>query len=319
MTKLSTTCQNNLVLGYCCINTALRKQKPLPVFTSRTCRLKTIEERGIEYSYQLAHQNLNDLPKIFQWNFDHNIFLFRMSSDMFPFATHKNYIDSYDMNQFNSVLQNIGNLAKKFKQTITFHPSQFTLLSSTRPEVTANSVIDINFHAQLLDKMNAGPDSIIVIHGGSKAGGKKACLDRLCENFQLLSPSAQKRLVLENCETCYTIQDLLPVSQKLQVPIVVDFHHHNINPGTAPLSESIQNVLQIWKTRGITPLFHLSESRPGVTPTDSILKRRAHSDIVETLPQELIHILHTTKIHLDIEAKHKEIAVLHLYKKYFEF
>ena len=316
MTKLSPTCQNNLVLGYCCINTALRKDK---IFTSRTCRLKTIQDLGIQHSYKLAHQNLNDLPKIFQWNYDHNIFLFRMSSDMFPFATHKNYIDSYDMQQFDSVLQNVGKMAKKFKQTITFHPSQFTLLSSTRPEVTANSVIDINFHADLLDKMNTGPDSVIVIHGGSKAGGKKVALERLCENFKLLSPSAQKRIVLENCETCYTIQDLLPVSEQLCVPIVVDFHHHNINPGTAPLPESIQNVLCIWKSRGITPLFHLSESRPDVSPTDSIIKRRAHSDIVQTLPPELLDIISTTKIHLDIEAKHKEIAVKHLFEKYFSF
>lgn len=315
MTKLSIAAQNNLVLGYCCINTALRKSN---IFTSRTCRLKTIVERGIEHSYHLARQNLNDLPKIFQWNYEHNIFLFRMSSDMFPFATHKDYIDHYDMKQFDELLKIVGESAKKYKQTITFHPSQFTLLSSVRPEVTHNSVIELDFHAMLLDKMDAGPDSIIIIHGGSKAGGKDKCLERLCENFKLLSPSAQKRLVLENCETSYSIEDLLPVSKKLQVPIVVDFHHHNINPGTAALSESINSVLEIWKARGITPLFHLSESRPGVAPTDSILKRRAHSDIVQTLPVELVNLVQTQKIHLDIEAKHKEIAVLHLYSHFWQ-
>lgn len=314
MSKLSTIAQNNLVLGYCCINTALRKKN---VFTSRTCRLKTIVERGIVHSYHLARQNLIDLPKIFQCNYEHNIFLFRMSSDMFPFATHKDYIEEYDMKQFDELLKMVGESAKKFKQTITFHPSQFTLLSSARPEVTHNSVIELDFHAMLLDRMDAGPDSIIVIHGGSKAGGKEKCLQRLCENFQLLSHSAQKRLVLENCETAYSIEDLLPVSTKLMVPIVVDFHHHNINPGTAVLTDSINSVLEIWKARGITPLFHLSESRPGVSPTDSLIKRRAHSDIVQNLPDELVQLVQTRKIHLDIEAKHKEIAVLHLYSLYF--
>lgn len=75
-------------------------------------------------------------------------------------------------------------------------------------------------------------------------------------------------------------------------------------------------VLKIWQERGITPLFHLSESRKGVTVKDNITIRRAHSDYVETLPNSLIFILESGfKINLDIEAKMKEKAVLHLKKK----
>jgi len=35
-------------MGYCCINTELRD---LGIFTSRTCRLETAKDRGMEYIY----------------------------------------------------------------------------------------------------------------------------------------------------------------------------------------------------------------------------------------------------------------------------
>jgi UV DNA damage repair endonuclease len=63
----------------------------------------------------------------------------------------------------------------------------------------------------------------------------------------------------------YSIQDLLPISERLGIPIV-DYHHHNINPGTIDFQERMleitQLVLSVWKSRNITPLFHLSEYRP---------------------------------------------------------
>jgi UV damage endonuclease UvdE len=193
-------------------------------------------------------------------------------------------------------------------------------LTSSRESVVEKSIIDIDIHAQILDTMNCGNDSVIVIHGGSKGDGKQVCLNRLCQNFIKLSESSRRRLVLENCEMAYSIQDLLQISQKIGVPIVIDYHHHNINPGTIKsdnqLLEITNEVLQVWKTRGITPLFHLSESRPGITLSDSITARRAHSDYVENLPLVLIRTLEQSKINLDIEAKMKEQAVLRLFKKY---
>jgi UV DNA damage endonuclease len=76
---------DNINFGYCCINTELRKKK---IFTSRTCRLATIQKNGIEHSYALARQNLADLKDILKWNHDNGIFLFRVSSSMFPFGSH---------------------------------------------------------------------------------------------------------------------------------------------------------------------------------------------------------------------------------------
>ena len=227
---------------------------------------------------------------------------------------------NYDFEQFREKLKKIGALAKHYNQTLTFHPGQYNQITSHRLEVVDQSIIDIDLHAKILDLMERGDDSIIVIHGGSKRDGKQVSLDRLCDNFQRLSDSARKRLVLENCEMAYCIEDLLPVSQKIGVPIVIDYHHHNIHPGTIKsdnqLLEITKLVLEIWNKRVITPLFHLSESRPGITLSDSITARRAHSDYVHTLPLVLLETLKNHRINLDIEAKMKEQAVLRLQQKY---
>jgi UV damage endonuclease UvdE len=307
----------NLNLGYCCINTELRD---CGIFCSRTCRLDTVNKKGLDFLYNLARKNISDLPSIFRWNFNNNIFLYRMSSEMFPFASYPDYYKIYDLEQFKDMLEEIGELARYYKQTVTFHPGQYNQLTSHRESVVEKTIIDIDLHAKILDMMGCGKDSVIVIHGGSKQDGQEEALKRLCNNFFKLSRSSQKRLVLENCEMAYSIEDLLPVSEKLKIPIVIDYHHHNINPGTIKSEEELikitNRVLDIWKSRDITPLFHLSESRKGVKKTDNITIRRAHSDYVEGLPESLVYILKSgVQLNLDIEAKMKEQSVLHLKKK----
>lgn len=306
--------KQNLIMGYCCINVTLRN---IGIFCSRTCRLDTLRDKGLQFVYSLARQNLKDLACILKWNYSNKIYLYRMSSEMFPFASHPDYYQQYDIEQFRQMLQSLGQLAKKYNQRLTYHPGQYNQLTSQKESVVQKTVVDINFHAQVMDMMNLDSQSVIVIHGGAKNEGKQHSLQRFANNFKLLSPSSQKRLVLENCEMAYSIEDLLPLCQQLQVPLVVDFHHHNINPGTQHIDKLLQQAVATWKNRNIVPLFHLSESKPNVSITDSITKRRAHSDYVQSFPESLLQLLQTEVICLDIEAKQKELAVLQLLNTHF--
>lgn len=305
----------NLRLGYCCLNMYLRD---MGIFCSRTCRLDTIKKSGIEYSYELAKQNLNDLACILRWNYNNNMFLYRMSSEMFPFATHPEYSDMYDLEQFTEILQNIGKLAKQYKQRLTFHPGQYNQLTSKNESVIQKTLVEIDFHAKIMDIMDLDNNGVIVVHGGTKKEGLDKSIERLIKNYKRLSESSQKRLVLENCEMAFSIEDLLVVCEPMSIPLVIDYHHHNINKGEQKMTliELTRKVVNIWKKRQITPLFHISESRPEVKETDNIIMRRAHSNYVEEFPNELLQILKETEIDLDVEAKMKEQAVLYLYKKY---
>ena len=311
---------DNLVLGYCCINTILRERQNKDgskgIFCSRSCRLDTIKKNGVEYSYQLAFKNLEDLITILKWNNIKRIYNYRMSSDMFPFSSHLEYYQEYDWEQFRPILERIGRIAKKYNIRLTFHPGQYNVIASHNESTVIKSIIEIDIHAKIMDMMKLPKSSIIVIHGGSKNGGKEKALGRFKENFKRLSDASQKRLVIENCEMMYSIEDLLPLSNELEIPIVVDSHHHNINSGTQPFADLIKRVLIIWNKRGIEPIFHVSESRIGITNEDSMIKRRAHSDYVNKIPKEFLDITKDTRLYIDIEAKCKELAVLALYKKY---
>lgn len=311
--------EHNCHYGYACINTKLRKKD---IFMSRTCRLATLRQRGINYVYELALKNLRDIEPILEWNYNNSIFLFRLSSEIFPFATHTEFYQEYAENfdqLFGDELKRLGQLAKKYKQRLSMHPGQFTQLSSVHESVVVNSIREIDFHAQILDALDCSSDSVIVIHGGSKAGGKDAALDRLKKNFPRLSPSSQRRMVLENCEMCYSVQDLLPVCQELNVPLVLDFHHHNINPGSVLLESQIDSVLDTWNRKGIKPKFHLSESIPGIQVTDSITKRRAHSDYITEIPEVFNKFAQKSLCGIDLmfEAKMKEDSVLRFRKNQF--
>ena len=221
----------NFNFGYACICNCLRKKD---IFSSRTIRLNTLEKKGIEHAKSLAVQNLKDLLSILKWNKENNIFFFRMSSEMFPFATYKDY--SYVLDFVDDLLKEIGNYAKQNNIRLTMHPSQFNVLSSPDEKIITNTIIDLNHHCDILDRMGLDQNSVIIVHGGGFYNNKKEALLRLQTNIMRLPENTRNRLVLENCEMAYTIEELLPISETLHVPLVIDYHHDSINPSSQPHS-----------------------------------------------------------------------------------
>lgn len=302
MEKLNSNHQINL--GYACINTELRKKE---IFTSRTLRKATLDKKGLEYAKELATKNLKDMKKILIWNKNNDISLFRMSSEIFPFRAHPDY--HYDLGFSEELLFDIGKQASENKIRLTFHPGQFNQLSSHRKEVIDKTILDLNCHAQIMNKMNLDRQSVMVLHGGSKQGGKQEAMKRLCTHFSSLPEEIRNRLVLENCELCYSVDDLLPICQKLRIPLVLDYHHHSLNPGTTPLQENMQNILKTWEYRNIKPKFHLSQSPPEFGPGDSITKLRKHSDFIT--PEHFQKVVFPNiDFDLMLETKTKEQSVI---------
>jgi UV DNA damage endonuclease len=73
-------------LGYACINMTLSNQKP-KVTTNRSMIKRTFHDRGVSYASQLALENVRDLFHILKWNKQNNVKLFRLSSEIFPWAS----------------------------------------------------------------------------------------------------------------------------------------------------------------------------------------------------------------------------------------
>ena len=252
----------SIQLGLCCLNIELRECKP-SVFSSRSVILKTLQEKGIDNLKDKIIENLKDTLIMMDWNEANGIKVFRLSSEMFPHISNPRAPD-YTLEFAKELLKKIGEKSKKYNQRLTFHPGHFNCLGSPSESVIEHTIRDLDYHASVLDLMGLDPDSVMVIHGGGIYGDKNKTIDRWCENYNKLPENIKRRLVLENCERNFSIQDCLKVSEKVNVPVVFDTHHYecyNIlhqEEKLKPASDYIADILKTWELRGIKPKFHVS-------------------------------------------------------------
>ena len=320
-------------IGYACLNTKLREQN---IFCSRTCRLATVREKGMNYAKELARLNLIDLLTILKWNEEHGIRFFRISSDIFPHITNPRLIPigkrgnpknlAYSLDEFIPMLSRIGRYARKYKHRLTFHPDQFVILGGS-DSIRLNSVRTLWQHAIICDIIGLDLNSILIIHGGGTYGEIEVASQKWIDAFDALPIEIKRRLVVENDERSYAVSDVMALSSRVRpymswhtddtrfkIPIVLDIFHYKCYetryPGVQPRLEAVlPDILDSWHGRMIK--MHISEQRP-----DSHVG--AHSLYIKTIPKILLDFPKTygTNLDLMVEAKAKELALVVLLKKY---
>jgi len=299
----------SMQLGLCCLNTELRKKN---IFCSRTHMRATLDRTGSDPLIQSALKNCEDLIRMIQWNADHGIRVFRISSDIFPRKSDLK-APQYDLDFAQPLLTKAGNLARKYKQRLSFHPGQYNVVGTPTPSTFESTIRDLDYQAETLDRMACDQNSILVVHGGGLYGNKQATLNRWISNYKLLPERIRRRLVLENCEKCFSITDCLYVSEAINIPVVFDVHHYEcyrqLHPKEhfEPPEFYIPTIINTWHKRNMIPYFHISEQCCGA-------QIGKHSDLIDDIPQYLLDI--TDHFDLDVEAKLKEQAINKLYKKY---
>ena len=311
---MSYSVEKPVQLGLCCMNVTLKKQK-VPVYAARRIIVRMIDKMGFEELKRRILQNLQDLLVMLEWNEKKGIRVFRLSSEMFQHKTNPRVPD-YDYDFAVPLLKQIGAYAREKKHRLTFHPGQFNNLGSPNPKVVKQTFKDLEYHADVLDLMGMGKDSVMVIHGGGVYGDKKGAIKRWISNYHKLPDKVKKRLVLENCEKCFSIVDCLQVSKKVNIPVVFDTHHFECYKILHPEEKFkepefyIPHILKTWNKRHIKPKFHVSEQGSG--------RCGHHSDYIEVIPDYLLEIPEkfNTNIDIMIEAKMKEQAIFKLYEKY---
>ena len=297
-------------LGYACINSTL--QAAGGITTNRGMRQKTFNERGLPYVSELALQNVKDLENIVKWNEEMGIKLFRMSSDLFPWMTFYEFEQLPDYPMIDVYLKNIGALADKYGQRLTFHPSHFNALGSPNPIVVEKAIKELNKHGEIMDIMGLSNTvyNKINIHVGGAYGDKKATLNRWCDNFNKLNDSTKSRLTIENDDKAnmYSVGELYwGIHKVVGIPIVFDYYHHKFCTGGLSEQEALNVAISTWP-KDITPCCHYSESRRKEHLDESI-RAQAHSDLISGIIES-----YGLDIDVVVEAKHKELAVLN-YKK----
>jgi len=178
----------------------------------------------------------------------HGIRMYRMSSDLAPYATHP------DMPQFHGMvaesaaeLAAIGAKARRLDIRLSFHPSQYVLLNSPDPSLTEKSIWDLSSQSEMLDRMELGPEAVVVTHVGGAYGDRDAGNRRWVERWPSLPEHVRRRLVLEHDDMRFSASDTLWIHEHTGVPLVFDHQHFwCLNPDGLDLRETLARMLRTW-------------------------------------------------------------------------
>tara|TARA_B100000287_G_scaffold391800_1_gene403722 strand:- start:739 stop:1593 length:855 start_codon:yes stop_codon:yes gene_type:complete len=267
---------------------------------------KTFDQKGLPYASELTLQNCLDLEKIIQWNEDHNIKFYRMSSDIAPWHSEYELEQLPDFAEIAESLARAGALAKSYGQRITTHPGPFNKLTSPTPHVVTNTIVDLENHGRIFDLMGLprSPYAKINIHVGAHYNNKPMAIDNFCRNFERLSDSVKSRLTVENDDkaSLYSTKELYDdVYSRIGIPIVFDYHHHKFCTGGQDEEEALLTACMTWGD--IRPVVHYSQSR-SVEHNDPKIRGNAHSDSYWT-PIDLYNL----DLDVMLECKHKELGL----------
>jgi UV DNA damage endonuclease len=289
--------------GYAAMNVTLRDDD---IRTNRGMQKATFEERGLEYVGELAEQNCRGLKRVVEWNLDHDIYYYRIASDLLPWFSQYDLDDLPNADEIRLLLEDVGALAREHNLRLTFHPDHFVKLASDKENVVERSLTDLENHGAMLDAMELSrtPYNAINVHIGAHYGDKDATAKRFCEHSERLSPAVRNRLTVENddTESLWSIPELIDaVYDRIEIPVTYDDLHHQFTSRGLTRREALLRAAATWET---TPIIHYSEPRQ-LHQADPSIRPQNHSDYV-TGPIRI----YGTDADVMIEAKAKEQALL---------
>ena len=206
--------------------------------------------------------SLELLDKVLDYLKSERLDMYRLSSDIAPYATHP------DMPQFHSMvadsdaeLRAFGAKAKEYDIRLSFHPSQYVLLNSPNPELTRKSIWDLSSQAEMLDRMELGPEAVMITHVGGVYDDHEASRARWIEGWLACPEHVRRRLVLENDDIRFSAADVLWIHERTGVRCIFDYQHMwCLNPERLDMRAVLERFLATWP-KGVRPKIHFSSPR----------------------------------------------------------
>ena len=290
-------------LGYVALSKALDD-----VTTSSTITYTNYINKNYNTSklLEITKNNLDSLYEIIKYNVKNNFHFYRLTSKLVPLATH----DKVDFDYITPLLdeyKKIGKLINDNNIRVDTHPDQYAVLNSMDSKIVKNTVEILEYHYKIMDALGI-KDKIIILHVGSSACGKKASITRFINNFNKLPDHIKKCIAVENDDKVYNIKDVLELCHKINVPMVLDYHHFICNNEKEDINDYLKEIIDTWN--GKIPKMHFS------SPKSKLKKEfRSHSDYInKECFIEFINILKKQDKDIDImlEAKAKDDAISRL-------
>jgi UV DNA damage endonuclease len=234
----------------------------------------------------------------------HQIYLYRITSDLFPFADAP--VGGPLLAEVAPELARLGQKATKADIRLVMHPDQFVVISSETPRVVENSICILAHHARVLDLLGQprSPWALVEIHGGKSKRG-----DALIETIRGLPDPIRSRLALENDESAYSAAEILAICKAAGVPMVFDAHHHVVKEKLESyehpsVGEMVLAARETWPDPE-WQLVHISNGRER-------FQDRRHSDLIHVMPES-----YRTVPWIEVEAKQKESAIAQLREEWY--
>ncbi|MFX0119685.1 MAG: UV DNA damage repair endonuclease UvsE [Promethearchaeota archaeon] len=211
---------------------------------------------------QTIESNLQCLQKTIDFSTQNNLYCYRIA-DFIPFFSHPISLPWHEVEDtFSDLFTSIGKRVRKHNMRISMHPGQYTIINSPKDEVVEKSIKELEANAWILDKLELNNTAKVQIHVGGIYGNKEEALQRFIQNFDYLPASIKKRLVIENDDRLFGFKDCLTLSTELKIPVVFDVFHHSIKNNNEGIIESLDILLDLWKTDDGTPMVDWSHQEP---------------------------------------------------------
>ena len=273
-------------------------------------------EPHLRYSLSMLGDALDYLERI-------DVRMFRMPSDLCPYPTHPDYPQLNWKKQFKEAKDELEQIRERLMERpvrLSFHPSQFVLLSSPDRDITRRSVAELRWQAELLDRLGCGPEARVLIHLGGVYGERERTRERIIRNIEKLPAVIKSRLALENDDVSWGATDTLQVCQATDTPMIFDFHHHACLNHGEDWRDMLRGALWTWPA-GVRPKTHLSSPRLMARDEKNYKPGplRAHADYID--PWTFLRLqresenMRLPEYDIMLEAKAKDLALLQLRKQ----
>ncbi len=278
--------------------------------------------------------SLEYLDSIFEYLSDNQINMYRMASDLAPYATHPDLPQFHNqVHECKRELKLSGRRARELGIRLSFHPSQFIVLNSPDEAVRERSIWDLRVQGEILDRMELGDEAVMVIHVGGSYGDNRSGIDRWCSTWERLPQRVQARLVLEHDDIRYSAADVLEIHERTGVRLVFDVQHFwCLNPERLEMRSTIEKFLATWPS-GVRPKLHFSSPRTEMREVSRVNRRTGKKKTVLQAPIWTGHAAYNhpfefisfcrgmagLEFDVMLEAKAKDLALLRLRQDLLRF
>lgn len=298
-------------LGYVAMSTVVAGASPSRTMTATNFAKIADRAAAVRKLERLAAENIRNTLRLLRHNNAHDIRLYRFSSRLIPLIGHELLAGWEPIAKLADEFRVLGEYVLEHGMRVGFHPEHFTVLSTPREDVLASSVSDLRRHALMLAEMGLDERAKCNIHVGGTYGDKEKAGERFIRHFTQLDEAVRLRLTLENDDKTFTTAETLAICERVQAPMVLDVHHHEVNPGGEgeALHALWPRIAATWSGQRVPPKIHMSSPKSKQDP-------RGHADYVEA--DKLAAFLRlaaeagTERLDVMLEAKQKDSALFRL-------